>query len=79
MRTPAEELAATLQQLDTLMPRGAIDAETHGRAIAEAYREAEQAADRMLASSRDWQDGVRRGHWATMPTRRWMRRAPPSG
>ncbi|MBL8668051.1 MAG: phage tail length tape measure family protein, partial [Rhodospirillales bacterium] len=60
MRTPAEELAVTLQQLDALMRVGAIDAETHGRAIAEAYREAEQAADRMLASSRDWQDGVTR-------------------
>jgi len=60
MRTPAEELAATLQQLDALMQRGAIDAETHGRAITEAYREAERAADRMLASSRDWQDGVTR-------------------
>ena len=60
MRTPAEELAATLQQLDALMQAGAIDAETHGRAIAEAYREAEQAADRMLATSRDWQDGVTR-------------------
>ena len=60
MRTPAEELAATLQQLDALMQAGAIDAETDGRAIAEAYREAEQAADRMLATSRDWQDGVTR-------------------
>ncbi len=60
MRTPAEELAAALQQLDALMQAGAIDAETHGRAIAEAYREAEQGADRMLASSRDWQDGVTR-------------------
>lgn len=60
MRTPAEELAASLQQLDALMRAGAIDAQTHGRAIAEAYREAEQAADRMLASSRDWQDGVTR-------------------
>ena len=60
MRTPAEELAAALQQLDALVQAGAIDAETHGRAIAEAWREAEQAADRMLASSRDWQDGVTR-------------------
>ncbi len=60
MRTPAEELAATLEQLDALMRTGAIDAETHGRAIAEAYREAEQAADRMLATSRDWQDGLTR-------------------
>jgi len=60
MRTPAEELAATLQQLDALMQAGAIDAETHGRAIADAYHEAEQAADRMLAASRDWQDGVTR-------------------
>ncbi|MBX3516041.1 MAG: phage tail tape measure protein [Rhodospirillales bacterium] len=60
MRTPAEKLAATLQQLDALMQAGAIDAGTHGRAIAEAYREAEQAADRMLATSRDWQDGVMR-------------------
>ena len=60
MRTPAEELAASLQQLDALMRAGAINAETHGRAIAEAYREAEQAADRMLASSRNWQDGVTR-------------------
>jgi lambda family phage tail tape measure protein len=60
MRTPAEELAATIQQLDALMRAGTIDAETHGRAIAEAYREAEQAADRMLATSRDWQDGVTR-------------------
>jgi len=60
MRTPAEELAATLQQLDALMRAGAIDAGTHGRAIAEAYRQAEQAADRMLATSRDWQDGVTR-------------------
>jgi lambda family phage tail tape measure protein len=60
MRTPAEELAATIQQLDALMQAGAIAAETHGRAIAEAWREAEQAADRMLATSRDWQDGVTR-------------------
>jgi len=60
MRTPAEELAAALQQLDGLMRAGAVDAGTHGRAIAEAYRAAEQAADRMLASSRDWQDGVTR-------------------
>ena len=70
MRTPAEELAAALQQLDTLMQRGAIDAETHGRAITEAYREAEQAAERMLASSRDWQDGVTRalGDYADQAT-----------
>lgn len=61
MRTPAEDLAATLQQLDALMQAGAIDAETHGRAIAEAYDEAGQAADRMLATSRDWQDGMIRG------------------
>ena len=60
MRTPAEELVASLQQLDALMQAGTIDAATHGRAIAEAWREAEQAADRMLATSRDWQDGVTR-------------------
>ena len=60
MRMPAEELAATLQQLDSVMQAGAMDAATHGRAVAEAYREAEQAADRMLATSRDWQDGVTR-------------------
>ncbi|MBK8211712.1 MAG: hypothetical protein IPK78_18935 [Rhodospirillales bacterium] len=60
MRTPAEELAATLQQLDALMRAGAIDAGTHGRAVAEAYHEAELAADRMLSASREWQDGVTR-------------------
>jgi lambda family phage tail tape measure protein len=43
------------------MRAGAIDAETHGRALADAYAEAEDAADRSLRASRDWQDGVTRG------------------
>jgi lambda family phage tail tape measure protein len=60
-RTPAEQLADTIAHLDELMRAGAIDAETHGRALADAYGQAEDAADRALRASRDWQDGVVRG------------------
>jgi hypothetical protein len=60
-RTPAEQLAETIAHLDELMQAGAIDAETHGRALADAYAAAEDAADRALKASRDWQDGVTRG------------------
>ena len=59
-RTPAAQLAETIAHLDDLMRAGAIDAETHGRALAEAYTQAEDAADRALAASRAWQDGARR-------------------
>lgn len=60
-RTPAEQLAGTIAHLDELMQAGAIDAETHGRALANAYAQAKDAADRALAASRDWHDGVTRG------------------
>ena len=60
-RTPAEQLAETIAHLDELMRAGAIDAETHGRALADSYAQAEDAADRALQASRDWQDGVTRG------------------
>jgi lambda family phage tail tape measure protein len=60
-RTPAEQLAETIAHLDDLMRSGAIDAETHGRALADAYAQAEDAGDRALRASRDWQDGVTRG------------------
>jgi lambda family phage tail tape measure protein len=60
-RTPAEQLAETIAHLDALMQAGAIDAETHGRAVADAYAQADDAADALLRSSRDWQDGVTRG------------------
>ena len=59
-RTPAEELADTLAHLDALMRAGAIDAATHGRAVAEAYARMEDAAARALEASRHWRDGVGR-------------------
>ena len=60
-RTPAEELAETIAHLDELMRAGAIDAATHGRAVADAYARMEDAAQRALEASRDWRDGVQRG------------------
>jgi lambda family phage tail tape measure protein len=60
-RTPAEELADTIARLDELLRAGAIDAATHGRAVADAYAEMEDAADEALRSSRDWRDGAQRG------------------
>ena len=60
-RTPAEQLTETIARLDELMQAGAIDAETHGRALGQAYAQASEAADRAQAASREWQDGVTRG------------------
>ncbi len=59
-RTPAEQLTETIARLDELMQAGAIDAETHGRALGQAYAQASEAADHALAASREWQDGARR-------------------
>ncbi|MCP5364115.1 MAG: phage tail length tape measure family protein [Hyphomicrobiales bacterium] len=59
-RSPAEQLAATLAHLDELMRIGAIDAVTHGRAVADAFAEMEAAADQALRASRDWRDGIER-------------------
>jgi phage-related minor tail protein len=52
--SPTEEYAATIANLNELEAAGAISAETRGRAE-------EQAADRVLAASRRWQDGAIRG------------------
>ena len=59
-RTPAEQLAATIARLNELQRAGAIDAETHGRALAQAYAEMDRSAQDALATSRAWQDGMSR-------------------
>ncbi len=59
-RTPAEQLAATIAYLNELQRAGAIDAETHGRALADAYGEMDRSAQDALATSREWQDGMSR-------------------
>jgi len=59
-RSPAEQLATTLAHLDELMRIGAIDAVTHGRAVADAFAEMVAATDQALRASRDWRDGVER-------------------
>ncbi|HRW61478.1 MAG TPA: phage tail tape measure C-terminal domain-containing protein [Defluviicoccus sp.] len=59
-RTPAEQLAATVAHLNELQKAGAIDAETHGRALSQAYAEMDRSAQDALATSREWQDGMSR-------------------
>lgn len=59
-RTPAEQLAATIARLNELQRARAIDAETHGRALAQAYAEMDRSAQEALATSREWQDGMSR-------------------
>ncbi|MFZ1413663.1 MAG: phage tail tape measure C-terminal domain-containing protein, partial [Defluviicoccus sp.] len=59
-RTPAEQLAATVARLNELEKAGAIDAETHGRALAQAYAEMDRSAQDALATSREWHDGMSR-------------------
>lgn len=59
-RTPAEQLAETVARLNELEKSGAIDAETHGRALAQAYAEMDRSAQQALATSREWQDGMSR-------------------
>lgn len=59
-RTPAEQLAATVAHLNELQKAGAIDAETHGRALVQAYAEMDRSAQEALATSREWQDGMSR-------------------
>ena len=59
-RTPAEQLAATVARLNELQRAGAIDAETHGRALADAYGEMDRSARDALDTSREWQDGMSR-------------------
>jgi lambda family phage tail tape measure protein len=59
-RTPAEQLAATIARLNELQRAGAIDAETHGRALVDAYAEMDRSAEDALATSREWQDGMSR-------------------
>ena len=53
LRTAEEAYADEIERLNDLLKAGAIDQETFGRA-------SEQADDRMLQSSREWSDGVRR-------------------
>ena len=53
LRTAEEAYADEIERLNDLLKAGAIDQETFGRA-------SEQAYDRMLQSSREWSDGVRR-------------------
>ena len=53
LRTAEEAYADEIERLNELLDAGAIDKETFGRA-------SEQADDRMLQSSREWSDGVRR-------------------
>ena len=53
LRTAQEAYADEIERLNELLEAGAIDQETFGRA-------SEQANDRMLQSSREWSDGVRR-------------------
>ena len=50
-RTALEKYAAEVVRLDQLLAAGAIDAETHARAIAEAERD-------KLDASTDWHDGA---------------------
>ena len=53
LRTAEEAYADEIERLNELLDAGAIDKETFARA-------SEQADDRMLQSSREWSDGVRR-------------------
>ena len=53
LRTAQEAYTAEIREYQKLLDAGAIDKETFGRA-------SEQADDRMLQSSREWSDGVRR-------------------
>ena len=53
LRTAQEAYGDEIERLRELLDAGAIDQETFGRASEEAY-------DRMLHSSREWSDGVRR-------------------
>ena len=53
LRTAQEAYADEIERLRELLDAGAIDQETFGRASEEAY-------GRMLRSSREWSDGVRR-------------------
>ena len=53
LRTAEETYADEVERLNELLDAGAIDKETFARA-------SEQADDRMLQSSREWSDGVRR-------------------
>ena len=53
LRTAEEVYADEIERLRELLEAGAIDQETFGQASEEAY-------DRMLRSSREWSDGVRR-------------------
>ena len=53
LRTAQEAYTAEIREYQKLLDAGAIDKETFARA-------SEQADDRMLQSSREWSDGVRR-------------------
>ncbi|EME70995.1 Phage-related minor tail protein [Paramagnetospirillum caucaseum] len=52
-RTAEQEYADTLRELNDLLAQGALDADTHARAI-------EAAEKRKLAASREWSDGAKR-------------------
>ena len=53
LRTESEKVAAEIAELNDLLRAGAIDQETYARAM-------EQTRDRMLRTSREWTDGVKR-------------------
>ncbi|CAA7618968.1 Phage-related minor tail protein [Magnetospirillum sp. LM-5] len=52
-RTAEQEYADTLRDLNDLLAQGALDADSHARAI-------EAAEKRKLAASREWSDGAKR-------------------
>ncbi|KAF0219296.1 MAG: Phage-related minor tail [Rhodospirillaceae bacterium] len=52
-RTAEQEYADTVRELNDLLAQGALDADTHARAI-------EEAEKRKLAASREWSDGAKR-------------------
>jgi hypothetical protein len=53
LRTESETYAAEVAELNRLLQAGAVDQETHARAM-------EQTRERMLRASREWSDGIER-------------------